>query len=108
MSKTSPSILDTGCPGLYPWGIRLEDSFKRVALKCGLQTEDVVKSLHETKKFHNYTDMIWWISNFYHKFDNFSILKDFPDENDGDKTNCGILMHQHLQDRNNSQLVFSE
>ena len=57
VSKTSPSssltlsILDTGCPGLYPWGIRLEDSFKTLALKSGLQTEDVVKSLHETKSF---------------------------------------------------------
>ena len=48
-----------------------------MALKCGLQTEDVVKSLHETKKFHNYTDMIWWISNFHHKFDNFPSLKIF-------------------------------
>ena len=84
MSKTSlsslltVSILDTGCPGLYPWGIRLDDSFKTVTLECGPQTEGCSeKSPWNKKKFHNYIDMIWWINNFHHKFDSFPSLKIF-------------------------------
>ena len=120
MSKTSlsslltVSILDTGCPGLYPWGIRLDDSFKTVTLECGPQTEGCSeKSPWNKKKFHNYTDMIWWINNFHHKFDSFPSLKIFLMRMMVIKPIVIILilyneMHQYLKDRNNGQLVFSE